>query len=137
MVRQSLSDVKRGATAVRPGWFEGEAMRKRRAAGAKTSSGSAAKALGVLEAVIEEPRSVSVTELGVMLNMSKPPAYRIAATLETMDYLKRESGGRRLIERDRLVPLALKVLEAPANSATRHALRPEDHTSQLQPHKRT
>src|SRR3546814_16190179 len=95
MVRQSLSDVKRGATAVRPGWFEGEAMRKRRAAGAKTSSGSAAKALGVLEAVIEEPRSVSVTELGVILNMSKPTAYRLHATLEKMDHLQIGRASRR------------------------------------------
>src|SRR3546814_14525453 len=100
MVRQSLSDVKRGATAVRPGWFEGEAMRKRRAAGAKTSSGSAEKALRVLQAVIEVPPSVSVTELGVMLNMSKPTEYRLAATPETQAYLQRESGAPSLPTRN-------------------------------------
>src|SRR3546814_2671527 len=38
------------------------------------------------------------------------------------DLLKREPGGRRLIEGDRLVQLALKVLEAAAKRAPRHAI---------------
>ncbi len=84
--------------------------------------GSTAKALGILEAVVASARPASIAELSSLLGLSKPTGHRIASTLEELGFLKREPGTRRFIEGDRLVALALSVLEAAAKRGPRHAI---------------
>lgn len=86
----------------------------------KEVAGSTAKALGILEAVAEHYRPISITEISVMLGLSKPTGHRIATALEDMGFLKREPAGRRLIEGDRLIQLAFHVLTAAATRGSRH-----------------
>jgi len=85
-------------------------------------TGTATKALRLLEAVARLDRSASVAELAVRLDLSKPTAHRVATKLESLGFLDRELGSRRLIEGDRLVALALDVLERAARRAPRHMI---------------
>lgn len=88
----------------------------------KEVAGSTAKALGILEAVSEHYRPISITEISVMLGLSKPTGHRIATALEDMGFLKREPASRRLIEGDRLIQLAFNVLTAASTRGSRHGI---------------
>lgn len=82
-----------------------------------------AKALGILERVAEnQGRPAAISEISVMLGLSKPTGHRIATALEEMGFLSREPAMRRLIEGDRLVRLAFNVLTAAASKAPRHGI---------------
>jgi DNA-binding IclR family transcriptional regulator len=90
---------------------------------AKEITGSMAKALGILERVAEnQGRPAAISEISVMLGLSKPTGHRIATALEEMGFLSREPAMRRLIEGDRLVRLAFNVLTAAASKAPRHGI---------------
>ncbi len=90
--------------------------------GPKDKPGSIGKGLAFLEIVTRQPRIASVAEVAAMLDLSKPTGHRIAATLEDLDFLKRDPGTRRLIEGDRLVELAVRVLGAAARRGPRHVI---------------
>lgn len=82
-----------------------------------------AKALGILEKVAEnQDRPAAISEISVMLGLSKPTGHRIATALEEMGFLKRELATRRLVEGDRLVRLAFNILTAAAAKAPRHGV---------------
>jgi DNA-binding IclR family transcriptional regulator len=82
-----------------------------------------AKALGILEKIAEnQDRPAAVSEISVMLGLSKPTGHRIATALEEMGFLKRELVTRRLVEGDRLISLAFNVLTAAAAKAPRHSV---------------
>lgn len=86
------------------------------------NSGSTAKALRILEAVTDDSRPTSIAELAAMLRLSKPTAHRIGTALENLGYLEREPGSRRFIEGNRLINLALKVLQAASARGPRHGI---------------
>ena len=87
-----------------------------------TSRGSAGRALALLEAVTAAPRSMSLAELSATLEMSKPTTHRIATALEELGFLEREPGGRRFIEGQRLIDLALNVMQAAAQRSLRRSI---------------
>ena len=95
---------------------------RQRLPASEDGAGTATKALRLLEAVARQERSVTVAELAVRLALSKPTAHRVATKLESLGFLARELGSRRLIEGDRLVALALDVLERAAQRAPRHMI---------------
>lgn len=88
----------------------------------KEITGSTAKALGILEAVANHRRPISMSEVAAILNLSKPTGHRIATALEDMGFLKRDPANRRLIEGDRLIQLAFEVLVAAARRGPRHGI---------------
>jgi IclR family acetate operon transcriptional repressor len=89
---------------------------------APAGAGSILKALRILERIVDGPQPVSVAELSTILNYSKPTTHRIARFLEEFGFLEREPGGRRFVESQRLIDLALKVLLAAAQRPNRHSI---------------
>ncbi|MSP80992.1 MAG: IclR family transcriptional regulator [Rhodospirillales bacterium] len=89
---------------------------------AKEIAGATAKALGILEAVADHRRPISISEVSALLNFPKPTGHRIATALEDMGFLKRDPANRRLIEGDRLIGLAFEVLAAAAGRGPRHGI---------------
>ncbi len=90
--------------------------------GAPAGAGSILKALRILEKIVHHARPISVAELTTILDYSKPTTHRIATFLEEFGYLEREPGGRRFIESQRLVDLALNVLLAASQRPNRHGI---------------
>ncbi len=101
---------------------EGSSIRDTSKDGVPAGAGSILKALRILEKIVDESSPVSVTRLATILNMSKPTTYRIASFLEEFGFLEREFGGRRFVESQRLIDLALKVLLAAAQRPNRHGI---------------
>ncbi|MDH3579232.1 MAG: IclR family transcriptional regulator [Hyphomicrobiales bacterium] len=89
---------------------------------APAGAGSILKALRILEQIVDGARPISVAELSTILNYSKPTTHRIATFLEEFGYLEREPGGRRFVESQRLVDLALKILLAAAQRPNRRGI---------------
>lgn len=89
---------------------------------APAGAGSILKALHILEEIVDGPRAISVAELSSILKYSKPTTHRIATFLEEFGYLEREPGGRRFIESQRFIDLALKILLAAAQRPNRRGV---------------
>lgn len=89
---------------------------------APAGAGSILKALRILENIVDNPGPVSVAQLATALNFSKPTTHRISNFLEEFGFLEREAGGRRFIESQRLIDLALKVLLAAAQRPNRRGI---------------
>ncbi len=89
---------------------------------APAGAGSIFKALRILERIVDSSGPVSVAQLATILNYSKPTTHRIATFLEEFGFLEREPGGRRFVESQRLIDLALKVLMAAAQRPNRHGI---------------
>ena len=89
---------------------------------APAGAGSIFKALRILERIVDSSGPVSVARLATTLNYSKPTTHRIATFLEEFGFLEREPGGRRFIESQRLIDLALNVLMAAAHRPNRRGI---------------
>lgn len=89
---------------------------------APAGAGSIFKALRILERIVDSSGPVSVAQLATILNYSKPTTHRIATFLEEFGFLEREPGGRRFIESQRLIDLALNVLMAAAHRPNRRGI---------------
>jgi len=89
---------------------------------APAGAGSILKALRILELIVGSSKPMSVAELSTLLNYSKPTTHRIAKFLEEFGYLERNPGGRRFIESQRLLDMALNVLLAAAKRPNRHGI---------------
>lgn len=85
-------------------------------------SGSASKALDILEAVAGHTRPPTASEIAAELDLPLPTGHRIVAALKELGFLKRDLDNNRLTEGDRLVELALDVLAAAAQRAPRHSI---------------
>jgi len=90
--------------------------------GVPAGAGSILKALRILEKIVDSSSPVSVAQLATILNFSKPTTHRIANFLQEFGFLEREVGGRRFIESQRLIDLALKVLLAAAQRPNRRGI---------------
>lgn len=84
--------------------------------------GSILKALRVLEEIVDGSSPASVAQIATTLNFSKPTTHRIASFLEESGFLEREPGGRRFIESQRLIDLALKIILAAAQRPNRRSI---------------
>ncbi|RKZ91166.1 MAG: IclR family transcriptional regulator [Gammaproteobacteria bacterium] len=92
--------------------------------GKKTSSGesstSLTKALGIIEATVQQSRPPTAAELSTLLGLAKPTAHRLSSTLREMGFLQRDPATGGLIPGGRLQTLALDVLASSALRGPRH-----------------
>lgn len=89
---------------------------------APAGAGSILKALRIIEEIVGDPSATSVAELATILGYSKPTTHRIATVLEEFGFLERELHGRRFVESQRLIGLALRVLLTTAQRPNRHGI---------------
>ena len=79
------------------------------------------KAFEIIRSVTAGPeRSATVAEIAARLSLPRPTANRIVGNLIKLGLLKRDGGGTRLIEGDRLVEIAGAALEGAALRGPRH-----------------
>jgi DNA-binding IclR family transcriptional regulator len=93
-----------------------------RAHRADDATGAVPKALRVLEAVAARERPLSIAEIAGTLGLPQPTAHRIVSALETLGFVAREPGKRRVVEGRRLVSLGLGVVQTAARAGAPHAV---------------
>lgn len=90
------------------------------------STGTVSKAMQILNLVTAPPRHFStVTEIAEELSIPRPTATRLVNNLIKLGMLKREGGGKKIIEGDDLVGLASAVLTGSASRGPRHEILQE------------
>ena len=88
-----------------------------------TATGTVAKAMQILTLVTAPPRHFStVTEIAEELAIPRPTATRLVNNLIKLGMLKREGGGKKIIEGDDLVGLASAALTGSASRGPRHEI---------------
>lgn len=84
--------------------------------------GSMAKAIDIMETVAELPVPTSASTIAEQLRYAKPTAHRIVAGLRDFGLIEREIGNGGLIEGDRLVRLAINVLNSNSSRGPRRII---------------
>lgn len=85
-------------------------------------TGSLAKSVDVLERIMASSQAPSAAELTDELKLPRPTTNRIIANLVNLGLLARDPKQRQLIEGERLLNLALNVLERAAQRGPRHQI---------------
>lgn len=103
------------------------AAESRRIRGGASDSGGeranmAERAFAILEYIVQEGGSVSVSDIIEELALPKPTAYRLVEWFEGLGFLAREPGRRRITVGPRLTELALGTLRAGLHQAPRRAI---------------
>ncbi|MFU1478739.1 IclR family transcriptional regulator [Roseovarius sp. C7] len=87
------------------------------------ATGTVAKAVQILTLVTSPPRHFStVSEIAEELAIPRPTATRLVNNLIKLGMLKREAGGKKIIEGDDLVGLAAATLTGSASRGPRHEI---------------
>lgn len=90
---------------------------------ARTTGSALEKAVGILEALGEQMRALTLSELAELTAMPKQTVHRVVRQLEALQLLTREAGADRYILGARLRQIGVAALSAPRQSlATRHIL---------------
>lgn len=90
---------------------------------ARTTGSALEKSVGILEALGEQVRALSVSELAELTAMPKQTVHRIVRQLEELNLVTREAGADRYVFGARLRQLGVAALSAPRQSlATRQIL---------------
>lgn len=88
--------------------------------------GTLAKAIEILEAVILSDQPITASAVSTQLNFAKPTTHRIVSHLREFGLLSREGGQNPgLVEGERLMRLAIAVLQSAMRRGHRHAILEE------------
>jgi DNA-binding IclR family transcriptional regulator len=89
--------------------------------GGTGNAGTVAKAIEIVRVVTSAANhSSTVSEIAEQLSLPRPTANRLISNLIKLGMLKRDGGGRRIIEGDGLVDIAGAALEGAASRGPRH-----------------
>ena len=85
-------------------------------------AGSLEKSLNVLEMVISSSPAPSAAQITDALQLARPTTNRVISNLVKLDFLKRETRYRQLVPGDRLLQLAMKVIEMATQQGPAHEI---------------
>lgn len=85
-----------------------------------TGAGSLEKSLNVLEMVVSSTPAPSAAQITDTLALPRPTTNRVISNLVKLDFLKRDARYRQLVAGDRLIRLALRVIEAATQQGPAH-----------------
>src|SRR5690554_3634625 len=93
---------------------------KRAGATPSAGAGSLEKSLNVLEMVVSSSPAPSAAQITDALHLARPTTNRVISNLVKLDFLTREARYRQLVPGDRLLQLAMKVIEVATQQGPAH-----------------